>query len=224
MNVPSLATTAVLARLARPDESMAMRVILRRVANTGPYTVHGKVRKYVFEYHHKIGAHVLDVPLSVWNSGITHGAYRDNPSIAHDIQATRSVHLAPLVIHPIPFGNGAVPAALVIAPTEDASMSASLAAFEVLCRAMDAPSEILEAMQILRMAETEDSMRAQAIQMITNGLGNEENLESYHNDIDPPTTTTIEADIAAEKRRKNAEKVRRHREKKRAQTANEALV
>lgn len=223
MNIPSPATSTLLARLARPDENMAMRVILRRVSNTGAYTVHGKVRKYVFEFNAKVGAHVLDVPLSLWNAGLMPGIYRDNPSVAHDMQAARSSHLAPLVILPIPFGNGAVPASLVIAPAEDATLKKSLAGFGQLLRKLEAPIEIMEAFDILQMDGTEDAMRAEAIRMISNGIPDDDEPPAQPA---PPAVrlpekaaAEIEAEIIAEKRRKNLEKVKRHREKKRAEKA-----
>ena len=114
MNIPHLVDNKALADLASPTDALCVRVVLRRVQNNAPYRLHGKLRIYLATYDRDLCAHVLDVPLSVWMHGFpATGAYRDNPSIAHDLQGNRSQGMSPLVFLVVPWKLAAAPAVAV---------------------------------------------------------------------------------------------------------------
>ena len=107
MNIPQELTQAAAIALASPQDTLAMRVIVRRVANQSHYRLHGKRRQYVLGYCQKMRVHFIDVPGSVWADGIDpERPYEDNFSVAHDIQANFA-HAESLVMFPVPFGAAA---------------------------------------------------------------------------------------------------------------------
>ena len=113
MTLPKLVDNKILASLASPSDAFAVRVIVRRVVNNAPYRIHGKIRHYLAAFDKALGAHCIDVPLSVWMDGIATGIYRDNLSVAHDLQGNRSQSMAPLVFLVIPWKQAAAPAVAV---------------------------------------------------------------------------------------------------------------
>ena len=106
MNLPQTVTGEDLAMLAGPEETHAVRVMVRRTGNAGPYTLRGRFRRYLAMRDEAAGCHVLDVPLSVWMAGVPEGTYQDNLSVAHDLQASRLSNRMPLVILVVPFAGG----------------------------------------------------------------------------------------------------------------------
>lgn len=101
MNIPNFIDRRTLAKMAAPDETHCVRVILQKVSNSAPYTVRSRLRRYVFERNGLAGCHVLDVPVSVWMQGVpTSGPYRQNPSISDDLQPTVQL---PFTIQVIPW-------------------------------------------------------------------------------------------------------------------------
>lgn len=230
MNLPSLITQSYLDSIASPDDTIAMRVILRRVNSSAPYTLRGKLRQYSLNFISKIGVHALDVPLTIWNNTINpEKVYQDNLSVAHDMQAARSAHLAPLVIVAVPYGHheGKIPAALVPAPS-DSSHRESLREMDKLLRILEAPEQAIDAMGLLLLDDCTDAARATAIRMITVGVEEADAAaapEPAKAKPEPaPARQMTEEEAAAEKRRKNAEKVARHRAKKRAETTETADI
>lgn len=219
MQLPKLVTSSILAKLAKPEDSIVIRVVLRRIANLSPYKLHGKIRHYLMEFNAKVGAHILDVPLSVWNNGMLPGTYRDNMSIAHDIQSTRSAHLAPIVIFPVQVGTQGA----TLQPDQQADHQSepenaygkSFVAFKRILEALEAPPEAMEAFEVLLMDGVDDDARSKAIQSIAANI-----VPIDEDDQQPPQEPqTPEIDLLEAKRKANAEKVRRHREKKRAEKA-----
>lgn len=106
MNLPQTVTGEELAKLAGPEEQLAVRVMVRCPGNAGPYTLRGRFRRYIAMRDEAAGCHVLDVPLSVWMAGVPDGVYQDNLSVAHDLQASRPSNRTPLVILVGPWGGG----------------------------------------------------------------------------------------------------------------------
>lgn len=145
MHLPKFVTQEVLNQLAAPTDRVMVRVVLRRIGNTAPYTVWGKKRRYVFRRDPELGAHVLDVPMSVWMWGFPDGPYRDNLSIAHDLQGNRAAVKAPLVF--LVIESGAV--ADAEAPQAGEASHESLLAFRELLVAMEAPELVLQAFDTL---------------------------------------------------------------------------
>ena len=161
MNIPRIVDNKILAALASPGDTVAVRVIVRRVNNNNPFRIHGKTRHYVATHDRAMGVHCIDVPLSVWMDGIASGgAYRDNLSIAHDLQGDRSQSAAPLIFLVVPFGNGAV----VPAQAPEA------AGIDVrVLNALRTLSEVLEAPQI--MTEAFDlAASGKPVEEVVNGL------------------------------------------------------
>lgn len=107
MNLPQTVTGDELARLAGPEEELAVRVMVRSTGNAGPYTLRGRFRRYIAMRDEAAGCHVLDVPLSVWMAGVPAGVYQDNLSVAHDLQASRLSNRRPLVILVVPWAGSA---------------------------------------------------------------------------------------------------------------------
>lgn len=137
-------------KLASPNDTRAVRVVLRQVQNLAPYTVSGRTNQYVLTYDPTLCAHTIDVPESVWMNGIPGGAYQDNHSVAHDIQANRAITLAPLVCLIVPMQGGqAIPH-----PSASANngMSAPAAEFLAILRDLfsktGAPPVVMDAMDI----------------------------------------------------------------------------
>lgn len=105
MNLPQTIDRREIAQLA-PSDSHAMRVIVRRVVNQAPYRVRGKMHHYLFEWDFQLQAHILDIPQSVWMHEFPEsGPYRDNRSIAHDLQGNRAPTDAPLVFLLVPWSG-----------------------------------------------------------------------------------------------------------------------
>lgn len=146
MNIPRLVDNKILAALASPSDTLAVRVVVRRVSNLAPYRLHGKLRQYLAAYDRGLSAHCIDVPLSVWMADFpTSGAYRENSSIAHDLQGNRSQSMAPLVFLIVPFGNGAV---LPMAQDTGADAVRVLNALRTLSEALGAPPLMSEAFDL----------------------------------------------------------------------------
>lgn len=112
MNIPNFIDRRAAAKMAAPDETHCVRVILQKVSNSAPYTVRSRLRRYLFERDGLAGCHVLDVPVSAWMAGTpASGPYRPNPSIASDLQPTAQL---PFTIQVIPFKAKALQAAPVV--------------------------------------------------------------------------------------------------------------
>lgn len=91
--------------LAAPTDTIAIRVIVRRVANQSLYRLRGKRRSYVLAYSPEMRCHFIDIPLAAWSLGIDCAKpYEDNQSVAHDIQAN-SGHAESLILLPVPWGG-----------------------------------------------------------------------------------------------------------------------
>jgi hypothetical protein len=101
MNLPLEINQRVLNELASPADSTTIRVICTSAPNGSAYRLRGKRRQYVFERDNTVGAHVLDVPASLWQHDVPTGPYRENLSICHDIQTVIGVKV-PLVFMIIP--------------------------------------------------------------------------------------------------------------------------
>ncbi|MEI6674454.1 MAG: hypothetical protein WCO57_04670 [Verrucomicrobiota bacterium] len=111
MIIPKICNSINLAALASaapaPAETIKIRVILPGKPGKTPVHLTGSHRKYSFTHSAALAAHVLDVPLSVWNygipkgitsgavnAGVLTGAYtKSNASIASDINALNKGNL-----------------------------------------------------------------------------------------------------------------------------------
>lgn len=102
MNLPLEINQRVLNELASPADQFATRVLLLSVANGGPARLSGKRRKYTFVRDNEAGAHILDVPDSLWQHDLPKGPYRENLSICHDLQNVMGAKV-PLVFIRIPW-------------------------------------------------------------------------------------------------------------------------
>lgn len=128
MNLPNLLDNKALAKLAAPDETITVRVIIRQVFNNKPYRLRGRTRHYLADHDPKLNVHVLDVPASVWMKDFPTGTYKDNPSIAHDLQGNRmGAGMVPLLFCVIPW-KGAEETKTADKPAPDAGLAELLAA------------------------------------------------------------------------------------------------
>lgn len=96
MTIPRLCTQEALLKLAKPDETHEVHIIVRRIANQAPYTLRGRARQYIVQRDPKRAAHILRVPLSVWMDGVKSGTVVQNDSICYDIMSNRTAVKAPL--------------------------------------------------------------------------------------------------------------------------------
>jgi hypothetical protein len=233
-SIPTTIDSKTLAHLAEPTDTHAVRLILRQVHNFSPYRMGGKRYKYIFTHDSRIGAHVLDVPLSLWQGDVPKGAYRDNLSICHDLQGNRSGNLPPLVAVIIPLKEGV---AEFIATTERGQadpMPAMLETLKGFLADMDAPDEIMQAMAILTMpgvdAEARKSALATHIAGVREAMATtDQPQEPVATDIDPPEEVEPPAKAARkqsdeEKKRKAIERARKSRERKKQAQLETALV
>lgn len=155
MNVPNTLTNRALAKLASPDETHAVRVVIRRVMNRGPYTIRGRIRHYIADHDPKLMVHVLDVPASVWMSGFPSGPYKENQSIAHDLQGNRGSSLSPLVFLIVPWKDAkSNPAAtckdsLQVEASPAVKDTESLTMLRVLAEELGAPDLLLSAIDLV---------------------------------------------------------------------------
>jgi hypothetical protein len=106
MRLPASLDRRNLAQFAAPNETHAVRVVLQKVANSAPYLVRGRLRRYIFERNPEVGAHCLDIPVSVWMANLPKGgSYRQNESIADDLRPTIQL---PFIIHVVPWKGAKV--------------------------------------------------------------------------------------------------------------------
>jgi hypothetical protein len=163
MNLPLAINSEVLAEHASPHDTRKIRVVLRRVANTGMYRLRGRKREYHMVFDPSLSAHILDVPESLWMDGIPQGSYAENLSIAHDIQGNRSATLAPLVFLLLPYGDGSAASAPHLAATEkpqrfSAAGLSILGEIEGMLRKLDAPPEAIECLNIARFPHEDETV------------------------------------------------------------------
>ncbi len=214
MNTPTLLDNRTLATLAAPDETMAVRVLVRSVHNSKPYRIRGRIRHYQAEHDPVLNVHVLDVPVSLWMKDFPTGTYVQNPSIAHDIQGNRiGAGMSPLLFSVIPWKDAkASPAA---APAE--SNAAPLAAFRRLAAVMGAPPVILSSIDLLCSGLPVE----QVVAALESTIGNVEAELLKVPEPDPlaAALTSTAPPAAAEPKPKlsGAERARIHRAKKKAE-------
>lgn len=142
MNIPNLITREVLSAMAAPDETHAVRVVLSKVTSSVPYKLRSKLRSYVFEKDREIGAHVLDVPVSVWMAGADDRARRGEGAICKDLQPSMNFPLTVLVI---PWRNASA--------ADTAVTNEALAVLRELLAILNPPPVVFEA---LDLAQTGD--------------------------------------------------------------------
>lgn len=167
--IPKIVTQETLDRLRDPDDRVTMRVVLRRVQSTSAYTVRGKSRRYVFRRDPRVGAHILDVPSRIWMQDSPAGQYRDNPSIAHDLQGNRTALKSPLVFLLLQEPQEA---------TQDAGAAASgeepRRAFRELLDAAEAPEFIVKAFSLLSTPDISGESVAETIREIVSSMDRDE--------------------------------------------------
>jgi len=103
MNLPNFIDRKALKARASEGETHAVRLILRRVTSTVPYTLRCRARSYIFERNLKLSAHILDIPLSIWMDQST--AARGVPALCDDLRSTDAM---PLSFHVVPWGESTV--------------------------------------------------------------------------------------------------------------------
>lgn len=221
MNLPPLITSAALRSMARPDETHAMRVIVRSVQNSRPYRLRGKRYHYLAERDPGSNVHCLDIPASVWMNGFPQGTYRDNPSLAHDLQGNRAaVGMSPLLFGIVPWVHGDTPlvAPTSTAPAQDLNLLEAFDAFDALLADMDAPEIITSAFALLR-SNTEPGQIAEAIGQVRAKLWEEIERKSAESLPAPPADPAPPAPAAEEPKPplSNAQRQRLHRERKKAE-------
>ncbi|WP_234043556.1 hypothetical protein [Luteolibacter yonseiensis] len=145
MNLPIEINQRVLNELASPQDRTAIRVICASVPNPSPYRLRGKRRQYVFERNNTIGAHILDIPASLWQHDIPRGPWRENLSLCHDMQTVMGVKV-PLVFLIIPWGEGAQDTDTTAATGEGSQMLELLRNFFTK---LDAPPIVFEGLECL---------------------------------------------------------------------------
>jgi hypothetical protein len=233
-SIPTTIDSKTLAQLADPTDTHAVRLIQRQVHNFSPYRMSGKRYKYIFTHDSRIGAHVLDVPLSLWQGDVPKSTYRDNLSICHDIQGNRSTLLPPIVCVIIPLHEGVAEFEKQSNETQADPMPAMLETLTGFLRDMDAPDEIMQAMAILSMPGADAQARESALTAYVAGvrrsLATTDEPEPQITDIDPPEQEPAAKPRAtakqsvAEKKRKASERARKSRELKKQAELEAALV
>lgn len=147
MNFPSEMTQAQANLLTAPTDTIAIRVIVRRVANQSLYRLRGKRRSYVLAYSPEMRCHFIDIPLAAWSFGIDVAKpYEDNHSVAHDIQAN-SGHAESLILLPVPWGGKV--AAFDAKSEEPGPSAAVLTSLRNLAERFGAPEIMIEAIELV---------------------------------------------------------------------------
>lgn len=118
ISIPNLVDNAWLEANASDSDEWAQRLVLRSVVNNADYKVSGRTRKYVFRHDPELGAHVLDVPASLYMAGMPTGRLVENGSIAYDLHSNRWIRFSPIIPLMIPWKK---PAATVPAPDKPAA-------------------------------------------------------------------------------------------------------
>jgi len=222
MKIPNALDNRILAKLASPDETHAVRVVIRRVMNHGPYVIRGRLRQYTAEHDAKLSVHVLDVPASVWMHDFPSGPYRENTSIAHDLQGNRGSALAPLVFLIVPWKNAkSNPAAE--APENGSEVpenrpDAALAALRTFAEKLGAPELMLSAIDLAasgRPAVEVERLLAETIAQIEPGPGDGPNVPDSPNSPAGQSPEEIAEAKRKAKATKAAERMKRMRERKR---------
>lgn len=104
MTIPPLVSATVLRDLAPSDEKQAVRLVLAENRGSTQFRFRGITRTYIFTRDNLMGAHTLDVPLSIWMQDVPQDSYRQNHSIAHDVFGRNLVPVIPLIV---PWGAAA---------------------------------------------------------------------------------------------------------------------
>ncbi len=87
MNLPTVISKAVLAGLAAPNETHAVRVLLHSVNNQSQFRLRCRSRQYLFDKCGIVGRHMLEIPVSVWMADSPTKNFRENKSISEDFRA-----------------------------------------------------------------------------------------------------------------------------------------
>ncbi|MCW1885507.1 hypothetical protein OKA04_12275 [Luteolibacter flavescens] len=212
MNLPQIVTAADLIRFAAPNETHAVRLVIRQINNPGIYTLRGLSRRYLATRDNEIGAHVIDVPVSVWMAGVPKGVYAKNTSIAQDVLGTRNALKTPLMILVVPWKHAQPPA-------QTSGTPSSLETFKRLAELTGAPEIIMSAISLLSSGASTDEIEATLkgqIAAIEGELSNQ------------PATTQRgpEADAASKPAAKaamsNAERQKQYRDRKKLEKAKAA--
>lgn len=148
MNLPIEINQRVLQELASPSDTTAIRVICTSAPNGSAYRLRGKRRQYVFERNNTVGAHVLDIPASLWQHDVPPGPYRENLSLCHDMQ-TVTGNKVPLVFMVVPWGPEST-AVAAEALAENATVLETMPLLREFFTRVGAPPIVFEALDVIR--------------------------------------------------------------------------
>jgi len=137
MNLPTVISKAVLAGLASPTETHAVRVLLHSVNNQSQYRLRCRSRQYLFDKCGIVGRHLLEIPVSLWMADSPTKTFRENKSISEDF---RTADNCPFSIQIVPWKGAAAPAA---------AESLFLPILREILSAIDAPPVVEEAFKLI---------------------------------------------------------------------------
>ncbi len=150
LQLPKLVTQADLNKLAAPDETHEIHIIVRRIVNQAPYTLRGRLRQYIVQRDQKRGAHILRVPLSVWMAGCPINTVIQNDSICYDITSTRTFTKSPLT-----FEMWRIAGDKETAPVPTAEIPAEAREqFAAILDTLDAPEVVRQAFSLAANGDT----------------------------------------------------------------------
>jgi hypothetical protein len=133
MNLPTVISKAVLAGLAAPNETHAVRVLLHAVNNQSQFRLRSRSRSYLFDKCGIVGRHMLEIPVSVWMADSPTKNFRENKSISEDF---RTANNCPYSIQIVPWKGAA-------------AESHFLPILREILAAIDAPPVVKEAFKLI---------------------------------------------------------------------------
>ena len=150
ITLPKEINQQVLDKLAKPDETHEIHIIVRRVANAGPYKMRGRLRNYSVARDEKRGAHVLRVPLSVWMAGCPVNTMIQNNSVCYELTGTRSFTKSPLTFEMWKLETDEVAAEKVEDFPQPEMQREADDAFLAILEQLTSPPEVVQAFEMVR--------------------------------------------------------------------------
>lgn len=226
--------SAILAKSAKSDEKLMVRLILREITNPRPYIKEGRNnRDFVFEFDRELNAHVLDVPLSVWQDSNPNSNARANGSLVWDILGKPQNNHQPIlpIILPWP-GAESDKAVSVDSGANDELLelkTVKLPIISELLEKLNAPDEVVEALSIVTggtasdLRKFVDGIHAEESALNISNVPDEELKGPDPKPTEKPkgkggrTSRFTPEELAERKRKQAAARMQKKRERKRAE-------
>lgn len=187
--LPNQISAAVLRDLADPSETHAVRVVMLKTSSPTQYRYRGVRRQYIFERDGTLGMHILDIPVSLWMQEVPSERYRDNHSLAHDLQSRQMVN-APFLTLVVPWKTGEVTSE-VLASGEAKPAPDFIGPLRELLVKVEAPPFMLDAVDLAK--GDDNSALVEFVKTFSDALDDADTQEAS-GEADVPSSSAPEAE------------------------------